>query len=252
MTAPPTMRLGSAPVRAVRPASNKRNIALPVEVFSTVLKTEVNKVPSSDLHDGGSDVSNDDKVLPWACRISVGNGYPLMRHLHQQPQWMEQFSFDTKTSTWFILVKTEKMFHHVIGWLEEKCRMEKLTFIDNTSRWMDTSTVTHINIHTGYEGPDSTTEVLWCSIHGECYFIRKIAKSYGGCFQWVNKAWDGVALEAIPIILKECFNIGITLMGNFNHDGSFTEYLQECGAYIDSGTYKWNLQFVVTTQDEDE
>lgn len=252
-TTAPALKMGSPPVKGIRPVTNRRNIALPVEVYSTFLYVDKDKVPSSTLFEGSSNLPHEaDNVRPWACRISVANGYSLMKHLTQTPQHIERFRFESKTSTWYMILKTEKMFHCVVQWLEERCNYEKLTFVDNTSPWKDTSAVTHINIHTGYETASSTTEVLWCSIHGECYFIREIAKSYGGSFQWANKAWDGVALEAIPILLKECFKIGIPLMGNFNHDGSHTAYLAERGAYIDCGMYRWGLHSIVTSCDYGE
>eukprot|EP00961_Rhodomonas_salina_P115658 1556748-Rhodomonas_salina.1 len=62
--------------------------------------------------------------------MEVANGYPLMGDMTDLPYPFEPFRFDCQKQLWYLLVKSEKMFHAVASWLEKKASDHGMKFID--------------------------------------------------------------------------------------------------------------------------
>eukprot|EP00961_Rhodomonas_salina_P043532 585236-Rhodomonas_salina.1 len=105
---PGASKINMKPVCEAKPKGSCSNVSLPAKLTCSYLRAE--KV---DISEG------EDKPI-WAVHIKVANGYPLMSNLTDPPYPFEPFRLDSQKQLWYLLVKSEKMFHSVASWLEKK------------------------------------------------------------------------------------------------------------------------------------
>eukprot|EP00961_Rhodomonas_salina_P188342 2541757-Rhodomonas_salina.1 len=83
--------------------------------------------------------------------MEVANGYPLMGNMTDPPDPFEPFRFDGQKQLWYLLVKSEKMFHAVASWLEKKASDHGMKFIDASQPYKDTMAHTEIYLGFGWD-----------------------------------------------------------------------------------------------------
>lgn len=91
-------------------------------------------------------------------------------------------------------------------------------------------------------------DVEWLTILGEIWYLKDIAKDYGGKWDARCKEWDSISVDALPKLVQKAYEYGYPLSGNFNYDGRMTPLLGPQGAYLDveKETYKWSLHTIST------
>jgi hypothetical protein len=64
--------------------------------------------------------------------------------------------------------------------------------------------------------PDREDQVAeeFFDMSGATYYLKEIAKDHGGKWDGAKRAWEGIAMGAIPPLLQKCKNIGILVEGN--------------------------------------
>eukprot|EP00961_Rhodomonas_salina_P050558 678885-Rhodomonas_salina.2 len=136
------------PVSEAKPKGSCHNISLPAKLTCSYLRAE--KV----------EVSEGEEKHIWALSVEVANSYPLMSNITDPPYPFEPFCFNCQRQLWYLLIKSEKMFHSVAMWLEKKASYHWMKFIDSSQPYKDTMAITEINLGFSWDC-DATTERMW-------------------------------------------------------------------------------------------
>eukprot|EP00961_Rhodomonas_salina_P017863 240360-Rhodomonas_salina.1 len=91
-----------------------------------------------------------------------------MSDLTDPPYPFEPFRFDSQKQLWYLLIKSEKMFHSVASWLEKKASNHGMKFIDACQQYKDMMAQTEIYLGFCWDGDDDNGEdVEWLNLSGE-------------------------------------------------------------------------------------
>ena len=220
----------SAPKLATKPKGGTKNKSIPVKMSC---------FPIYQSNDP------DHKLPPHAIRHEIQDGYLIIEKLHNMPQPFEkQWRWDNSKNCWWMLIKSEKMYHSIGEYIADCCVKQGLQFDDRRDGFKRTSVKCNIEVFLSEEAPDADgKDDTWLCVSGETFFAREICKDYGGRWDFGTKAWDAVSKEALPKILEEAWKRGFPLSGNFNYDGEMTIWPGQRGASIseDGSEYRWSI-----------
>ena len=222
----------SAPKRATKPKGGTKNKSIPVKMSCFAI------YQSNDP---------DHKLPPHAIRHEIQDGYLIIEKLHNMPQPFEkQWRWDNSKNCWWMLIKSEKMYHSIGEYIADCCDKQGLQFDDRREGFKQTSVKCNIEVFIDEQAADADGKddaCQWLCVSGETFFARDICKDYGGRWDFGTKAWDAVSKEALSKIVEEAWRRGFPLSGNFNHDGELTTWLGKRGASIsdDGSEYRWSI-----------
>jgi hypothetical protein len=219
----------SSPKRACKPKGGTKNKSIPVKMSCFAI------YQSND---------QEHKLPPHALRHEIQDGYLLIEKLHNMPPPFEkQWRWDNTKNCWWMLIKSEKMYHSIGEYIAKCCSLHGLQFEDRREGFKNTSVVCNIEVFIS-DAPDADgKEEEWLTVSGETFFAREVCKDFGGRWDYSNKAWDAVAKDALPKIVEQAWLRGFPLSGNFNHDGGMTAWLGQHGAFIEEAgsEYRWSI-----------
>ena len=219
----------SSPKRASKPKGGTKNKSIPVKMSCFPIYQ-----------------SNDPehKLPPHALRHEIQDGYLIIEKLHNMPLPFEkQWRWDNSKNCWWMLIKSEKMYHMIGEYIAKCCSLQGLQFEDRRDGFKNTSVMCNIEVFIS-DAPDAEgKEEEWLCVSGETFFVREVCKDFGGRWDFGSKAWDAVSKDALQKIVEEAWLRGFPLSGNFNHDGSMTQFLGTHGAFIEQAgsEYKWTI-----------
>jgi hypothetical protein len=132
---------------------------------------------------------------------------------------LEKMRFDAgdngnKTPHWYSLAITSKCYNLYAEIVKRVGTAAGRVVLDQRSEFDEAHNAT-LTIAVFIDIPDDDKEAEeFFDMSGATYYVRDIAKEHGGKWDGSKRAWEGIAMGALPPLLIKCKDIGITVTGN--------------------------------------